>query len=88
VPEAHPEWNPERPIRPDQQDQGQALDGPVLLAGIDPGEPRDGRRKRLGNDRIIENESASFPDEQGAPSVFEASWPRPIALQQPCQAVM
>ena len=84
MPGAHPERNPERRIRPDQQDQGNAIDGTVLFAGKDLGAPFDGRRKGFGNDHIIENEGASFPGEQGAQGVFEESLPRPIVLQNPC----
>lgn len=88
VPTAHPERNPARPMRPDQPDQGKALEGPVLLAGKDPGEPCDGRRNGLGHDRIIEHERAVFPGAPDAQGVFEESWPRPIAWQHPGQAVM
>src|SRR5688572_17360550 len=88
MPEAHPQRNPERPIRPYQQDKGKAIDGPMLLAGEDPGEAFYGRGKGLGDDRVIEHERASFPGEQGAQGAFEESLPRPLALYHPCQAVM
>jgi hypothetical protein len=88
VPEERPERNPEGPIRPDQQDQGTAIDRPVLLTGKDSGQPFDGRRQGFRHDRIIEHESASFPSEPGAQGICEASLSRPIALPHPRQAVM
>jgi hypothetical protein len=62
-PQAYAQRNPQDAIRPDQQDEGEAIHRLALLTGIDPGEALNSRGEWLGDHRVIENEIPSLPDE-------------------------
>jgi hypothetical protein len=88
APEPQPQRDAARPIRPDPQDERQAIDGLALLAGEDPGATLDGGRTGLGNPCVIEAKIAPFPHAPGAQGAREESWPRPVSPQHVRQAVL
>jgi hypothetical protein len=56
----------ECPIRPDQQDNAEAVHRFALLTGKHPGQPFDRRGKWLRNHRIVDDEIAPLLDEERA----------------------
>jgi Bacterial extracellular solute-binding proteins, family 5 Middle len=81
APEPHPQRDPERPIRPHEQDQREAIHGATLLTGEHPRQPFNSPRKRLWNDRIVNDEIPSLPAEERAHGKGQECMPGPIRLQ-------
>ena len=75
-------------MRPDEEDQGEAIDGRVRLPRIHPHQVCDRGRKGLGKHRIVKHQNAAVPDKERAPDDVQACVPGPIALQQARQAVV
>jgi hypothetical protein len=72
VPQPHAQGDPEPPIRPHQQHQGEAIHGSALLAGKHPRQALHRRGKRLGQHRLINDEIPPLPDEEGAKGLLQA----------------
>ena len=87
-PESQAQRHPPGAIRPDEQDQRDALHGPALLAGEDPRQALHRGRTGLRNDRVIEDQGPPLPDEQPAPGALQACVPRPVGWPPPCPTVM
>jgi hypothetical protein len=81
APEPHPQRDPERPIRPHEQDQREAIHGATLLTGEHPRQPFNSPRKRLWNDRIVNDEIPSLPAEERVHGKGQECMPGPIRLQ-------
>jgi hypothetical protein len=81
VPQPKAQRDSPGPMRPHQQDQREAIHGFALVAREDPGQALHRGRKRLRNDRIVQEEVASLPDEERAQGPLEEYLPRPISLQ-------
>jgi signal transduction histidine kinase len=81
MPEADAQRDAERPVCPDQEHQGQAIDRLAFLTGEDPCQAIDRGRKGLGNHGVIKHEIPSLPDEKGANGQFQECLPGPIGLQ-------
>jgi hypothetical protein len=74
-PQTHAKRDPERPARPHQQDEGKTIHGRMLRTGEHPRQALNRHGTRLGNDRILDEERALFPDEQRAPSAVQECVP-------------
>ncbi len=88
MPQPYAKRNAHVPIRPDQQDQGEAIHRLALLAREDPGQALHRRCEGFGHHRVINDEIPPFPDEQDATGALQESLPGPVALQHSRQAVM
>jgi hypothetical protein len=66
APEAYPPRDPQHPIRPHGEDDGEAIHRLALSAGVHPGQASHCRRKGFWYHRVINDEIPSLPHEQCA----------------------
>jgi hypothetical protein len=76
----HTQRHAQRPVCPDKQSEGQAIDGLALLPRGHSGEALNRHCKGLGKYRVIDEKIAALAREERAPSQFQTYVPRPISL--------
>ena len=81
MPEPHVHGDPEPPIRPHQQHEGEAIHRSALLTEEYPHQALHRGRKGLRKYGIVEDEIIMWPDEQRAKGRFQECLPRPLRLR-------